>query len=62
MPQIPGMPNALQRALIGLLSFTLSLPGLDADVERRAQWLKWKLEGFDPVSAARLDAPLQHVA
>jgi hypothetical protein len=65
MPQISGMPTALQRALIGLLTLVLLLPRLDRDVERRAQWLKWKLEGFDPaaqLAAAAIDVPLRRVA
>jgi hypothetical protein len=61
MPQISGMPRALQRALVNLLSLVLLLPGIDPDVERRAQWLKWKLEGFDPAAQAT-PAELQRVA
>lgn len=62
MPQIPGMPRAFQHALVSLLALVLLLPGIDADVERRAQWLKWKLEGFDPAVPAETLAALQHVA
>jgi hypothetical protein len=62
MPQIPGMPRALQRALVNLLALVLLLRGIDADVERRAQWLKWKLEGYDPAAPAALAVPLQRIA
>lgn len=52
MPDIRGLSRALQLALINILALLLASPDLDDDVARRAQWLKWKLDGFDPAAAA----------
>jgi hypothetical protein len=52
MPNIRGLSRALQLALINILALLLASPDLDDDVERRAHWLKWKLEGYDPAAAA----------
>ncbi len=50
MPDIPGLPRAHQRVLFAVLTIITRLPGLDSDLLRRALWLKWKLEGFDPAA------------
>jgi hypothetical protein len=52
MPEIRGLPRAVQRALVSVLALVLALPELDPDVERRTQWLKWRLEGHDPARCA----------
>lgn len=49
MPRIRGVPRAMQRALVNLLALVLTLPDLDDEIERRAQWLKWGLEGYGPL-------------
>lgn len=59
LPTIRGVPRAVQRALINIPALLLASPELDADVERRARWLKWGLEGNDP---ARLGELSQRVA
>lgn len=59
LPELRGIPRAVQRALVNILALLLASPDLDHDVERRAQWLKWKLEGYDPAAGAE---PLQRVA
>ena len=51
VPEIRGLSREFQLALIKLLALVLAAPELDDDVERRAQWLKWKLEGHDPAAA-----------
>jgi hypothetical protein len=42
------------RALIGVLNLLLSIPGIDDDTERRAQWLKLRLQELVPNEAQRL--------
>jgi hypothetical protein len=49
MPRLKGVPHALQRALVNLLALVLTLPDVDYEIGRRAQWLKWGLEGYDPL-------------
>lgn len=38
-------------ALLNLLELALETPGIDPETERRATWLKWHLEGYDPLVA-----------
>jgi hypothetical protein len=48
MRDIAGISRAYQCALIDTMDELLAAPGLDHDVARRAQWLKWGLQGYEP--------------
>jgi hypothetical protein len=39
-----GIERDQARALIGKLNLLLSIPGIDDDTERRARWLKLRLQ------------------
>jgi hypothetical protein len=57
LPELSGLERELHGALINLLALLLLSPELDVDVARRAQWLKWKLEGFDPAAQLPVQNP-----
>ena len=45
MPRIAGLTREEQLALIAVLMDLEAKPGLDADVARRASWLRFALSG-----------------
>lgn len=51
LPRVAGISAAYQVALIGLMDDLIDTAGLDADVARRAAWLKLGLEGARPQDA-----------
>ena len=48
LPRLRGIGAAYQHALVDTLGELVALPGLDGEIVRRAQWLKWGLEGHRP--------------
>jgi hypothetical protein len=48
-----GINRDQARALIGVLNLLLSISGIDDDTERRAQWLKLRLQELVPNEAQR---------
>lgn len=53
MPKINGISHEYQHALVDLMVDLIATPELDVEIQRRAQWLKWGLEGRDPVAEIR---------
>jgi len=48
LPAIAGVDPPTQRLLVSVLD-KLTAPGVDREVARRATYLKWRLEGYDPL-------------
>jgi len=48
MRDVAGISRAYRCALIDTMDDLLRAPGLDHEVARRAQWLKWGLQGYEP--------------
>jgi hypothetical protein len=48
MRDVAGISRAYQCALIETLDELLQVSGLDHEVARRAEYLKWGLVGYDP--------------
>jgi hypothetical protein len=47
-PKLAGISAAYQHELIGLLDDFTATAGIDADLARRADWLKLGLQGHKP--------------
>jgi hypothetical protein len=48
-----GIDRDQARALLGVLNLLLAIPGIDHDTDRRAQWLKLRLQELVPNEAER---------